>query len=40
MVMLDILFKKLYDKRLTSGDVYMESVNEMLQLIKEKDDGH
>lgn len=39
MVMLDILFKKLYDKRLTSGDVYMNSVNEMLQVIKEKDDG-
>lgn len=40
MIMLDILFKKLYDKRLTSGDVYMKSVNEMLQLIKEKDDGN
>ncbi len=39
MVMLDILFKKLYDIRLTSGEVYMESVNKMLQLIKEKDDG-
>lgn len=40
MVMLDILFKKLYDIRLTSGEVYMESVNKMLQLIKEKDDGN
>ncbi|WP_311481155.1 MurR/RpiR family transcriptional regulator [uncultured Anaerococcus sp.] len=40
MVMLDILFKKLYDKRLTSGDVYMKSVNEMLQVVKEKDDGN
>lgn len=40
MIMLDILFKKLYDKRLTSGEIYMKSVNEMLQLIKEKDDGN
>lgn len=40
MIMLDILFKKLYDKRLTSGEVYMKSVNEMLQVIKEKDDGN
>ena len=40
MIMLDVLFKKLYDKRLTSGDVYMKSVNEMLQVIKEKDDGN
>lgn len=40
MIMLDVLFKKLYDKRLTSGEVYMKSVNEMLQVIKEKDDGN
>lgn len=40
MIMLDILFKKLYDRRLTSGEVYMQSVNEMLKLIKEKDDGN
>ncbi|WP_311537966.1 MurR/RpiR family transcriptional regulator [uncultured Anaerococcus sp.] len=40
MIMLDILFKKLYERRLTSGEVYMQSVNEMLKLIKEKDDGN
>ena len=40
MIMLDVLFKKLYDNRLNSGQVYMKSVNEMLQVIKEKDDGN
>ena len=40
MIMLDVLFKKLYDNRLVSGQVYMKSVNEMLQVVKEKDDGN
>ena len=40
MIMLDVLFKKLYDDRLVSGQVYMKSVNEMLQVVKEKDDGN
>lgn len=40
MVMLDILFKKLYEKRLKSGDVYMESVNKMLSIVKENDDDN
>ncbi len=40
MIMLDVLFKKLYDDRLASGQVYMKSVNEMLQVVKEKDYGN
>lgn len=40
MIMLDVLFKKLYDNRLVAGQVYMKSVNEMLQVVKEKDDGN
>ena len=37
MIILDILFKRLYDERQESGEVYMESVNQMLSIIKEKD---
>lgn len=37
MIILDILFKRLYDSRQESGEVYMESVNKMLSIIKEKD---
>lgn len=38
MIILDILFKRLYDERQDSGEVYMQSVNQMLSIIKEKDD--
>lgn len=37
MILLDTLFKDLYDKRQESGEVYMESVNKMLSIVKEKD---
>ena len=38
MIILDILFKRLYDRKQDSGEVYMQSVNQMLSIIKEKDD--
>lgn len=35
MIILDTLFKDLYDQRQESGEIYMESVNKMLSIIKE-----